>query len=78
MRPSGHRGDVGPHHLGRFDDPIECLLFDEPELQGGFLEREVAVCRMVRDLGGLSKPISGASGVANISERLTYSAIFLR
>jgi hypothetical protein len=33
------RGDIRPRHLGRIDNTVECLLVDEPELQGGRFER---------------------------------------
>src|ERR1700676_2939013 len=46
-------GDVWPHHLCRIDHTVELFFADEAELEGGGLEREIAVHRMMRDLGRL-------------------------
>src|ERR1700689_4664506 len=50
---SGCDGDVWPHHLCRIDHTVELFLADEAELEGGGLEREIAVHRMMRNLGRL-------------------------
>src|SRR6202158_5536296 len=71
-------GDVWPHHLCRIDHTVELFLADEAELEGGGLEREIAVHRMMRDLGRLVVADDRRECVTSISERCTSSAIFFR
>src|SRR2546425_3296208 len=48
--PSGGSCYIRIHHLFRIDDPIEFRLRDEPQRQGGGLEREVVIHGVVSDL----------------------------
>ena len=42
--------DVGLHHLGGIDDPVEGRLVDQPELQGRLFEGEIALLGVMSDL----------------------------
>ncbi len=69
--------DVGFGHLCRIDHPVKLLFRDETEIKGRRFQGEVIIHRVVR-FEDLSYPITGASAVTSISERSTYSLIFLR